>query len=172
MNTRVAVSKVTSTLVLALTLAVSASGCAGMRAAAAKRQYIDDQTKGFVYEKPRKEVWAAVRELVFEKGFELKNKGDEEGTFMGETEWKHDKTGATRYLIQLNQVDEQHCTVRFTRMVNAAEQGSNVLTIGGGSKSNSGRDLTMEWELIQRVVPDQAATISTGAESHAAANKG
>lgn len=147
-------------------------GCAGMRAATARRAYIDNRAREFVYPKPIKEVWAGVRQLFFEKGYEMKARGDEEGTFTGETEWKYDNNGgSSRYLIQVNKLDEAQCTVSLTRMDNKPQGRASVMGIqiptGGGT--NNGRDLSLEWELIQRVVPDVAKAIRSDADTEAAA---
>ena len=135
-------------------------GCATFRGASARHEYIESQSKAFVFAKPAGEVWPAARQLLFEKGYEVKNTG-EGGSLTAESEWKYDGKNRSRYLVQVNKVDESHCKVVFTKM-------------GGERKStatDSTRDVGTEWDLIQKVEPERAAEIKAEAEKRAEAAK-
>jgi uncharacterized lipoprotein len=62
-------------------------GCATLRGMGAKHEHIETQTKNYVYNQPAQSVWPAARQLLFEKGFEVKNTG-EAGMLTAESEWK------------------------------------------------------------------------------------
>jgi uncharacterized lipoprotein len=113
-----------------------------------------------VYAKPAGEVWPVARQLLFEKGYEVKNTG-EGGTLTAESEWKYDGKNRSRYLVQVNTVDPSHCKVVFTKM-----EGERKSTT-----TDSSRDVGTEWELIQRVEPERAAEIKAEAEKRAEAAK-
>jgi hypothetical protein len=138
----------------------AATGCATFRASSARHQYIESQSKDFVYAKPAGEVWPAARQILFEKGYEVKNTG-EGGTLTAESEWKYDGKNRSRYLAQVNKVDDGHCKVVFTKMEGDRKSQS----------TDSTRDVGTEWELIQKVEPERAAEIKAEAEKRAEAAK-
>jgi hypothetical protein len=136
------------------------AGCATFRGASARHQHIEGQTKDFVFAKPAGEVWPAARALLFEKGYVVKNTG-EAGALAAESEWKYDGTRRSRYLVQVNPVDEGHCKVVFTKMEGEKKSTTN----------DSSRDLGTEWELIQKVEPERAAEIKAEADKRGEAAK-
>jgi hypothetical protein len=135
-------------------------GCATFRGASARHEFIENQAKDFVFEKPAMEVWQAARQLLFEKGYEVKNTG-EAGTLTAESEWKHEDKRRSRYLIQVNPVDPGHCKVVFTRM-----EGQD-----GFKTNDSTRDVGVEWDLIQKVEPARADAIKAEADKRGEAAK-
>ncbi len=134
-------------------------GCATFRGVSARHQYIEGQTKDFVYAKAPSDVWPSARQLLFEKGYEVKNTG-EGGTLTAESEWKYDGKRRSRYLIQVTKVDDGHCKVMFTKMETEKDMSPT-----------SERDTGSEWELIQKVEPERAAEIKAEAEKRADAAK-
>jgi hypothetical protein len=136
------------------------AGCATLRGASARHQYIESQAKEFVFAKPAAQVWPAARQLLFEKGYEVKNTG-EGGTLTAESEWKYEGKNRSRYLVQVNPVDDGHCKVEFTKMEGERKSAS----------TDSSRDVGTEWDLIQKVEPERAAEIKTEAEKRAEAAK-
>ncbi len=140
-----------------LTLSLS-TGCATLRGMGAKHEHIEQQTKDYVYNQPAATVWPAARQLLFEKGFEVKNTG-EAGMMTAESEWKYEGKKRTRYLAQGTQVGDGRCRIVYTKM--ESEKGANDTT----------RDLALEWELIQRVEPDRATQIKAEAEHKGEAAK-
>jgi uncharacterized lipoprotein len=150
----------TISLVGLLLVINAAAGCATLRGASARHQYIESQAKEFVFAKPAAAVWPAARQLLFEKGYEVKNTG-EGGTLTAESEWKYDGKNRSRYLIQVNPVDDGHCKVEFTKL-----EGDRK-----SSTTDSARDVGMEWELIQKVDSQRAAEIKAEAEKRAEAAK-
>ena len=134
-------------------LCLLAFGCAAMRAASARNAYIKEQTEKFVYDKPLEQVWPEARVMLFEAGYQVKDTG--EGATTLETEWKYDSGSKYRYLVMgLDQGGK--CQVRFTKAYQS----------GGKHKSTgSSRDWSMEFRLIKRVEPKQAAKIRADAES-------
>jgi hypothetical protein len=136
------------------------AGCATFRGISAKHQYIESQAKEFVFAKSASEVWPAARQLLFEKGYTVKNTG-ESGALTAESEWKYEDKRRSRYLVQVNPVDEGHCKVVFTKMEGEMNSKTN----------DSTRDVGLEWELIQKVEPERAAEIKTEADKRAEAAK-
>ncbi len=51
-------------------------GCATLRGMGAKHEHIETQTKNYVYNQSAQSVWPAARQILFEKGFEVKNTGE------------------------------------------------------------------------------------------------
>jgi hypothetical protein len=133
-------------------------GCATLRGMGAKHEHIETQTKNYVYNQSAQSVWPAARQLLFEKGFEVKNTG-EAGMLTAESEWKYENKKRTRYLAQATPVSDAQCKIVFTKM----ESDKNG--------SDTTRDLALEWELIQRVEPDRAAQIKAEAEQKGEAAK-
>jgi pyruvate/2-oxoglutarate dehydrogenase complex dihydrolipoamide acyltransferase (E2) component len=133
-------------------------GCATLRGMGAKHEHIEKQTKDYVYNQPATAVWPAARQLLFEKGFEVKNTG-EAGMLTAESEWKYEGKKRTRYLAQATPVGDTQCRIVFTKM-ESDKDGSDTT-----------RDLALEWELIQKVEPDRAAQIKTEAEQKGEAAK-
>jgi hypothetical protein len=130
-----------------------ASGCAAMRAAAARQAYINNQTSGHVYAQPVAAVWPAARQLLFEAGYQVKDTG--EGSMTLETEWLAGQNNQfTRVLAQGIAIDDTHAKVQFTR-----------LTRNANMNPESSRALDLEWELIQRADPDSASQIQTAANA-------
>lgn len=133
-------------------------GCATLRGMGAKHEHIENSTKNYVYNQPAQIVWPAARQLLFEKGYEVKNTG-EAGMMTAESEWKYENKKRTRYLAQATAVSDTQCRIVFTKM----ESDKN------GNESN--RDTALEWELIQKVEPDRAAQITAEAEAKGEAAK-
>ena len=146
--------------ILGLCVVLGATGCATIRGASARHQYIEAQAKEFVFAKPASEVWPAARQLLFEKGYEVKNTG-ESGSMTAESEWKHEDKRRSRYLVQVTAVDDGHCRVMFTRM-----EGQD-----GFKENDSTRDVGTEWELIQKIEPERATAIKTEADKRGEAAK-
>src|SRR5262249_21553987 len=128
------------------------AGCAAMRAAQVRQDYIRSQTQDFVYQRPIAEVWAAARQLLFERGYELENTG-EAGTYTAETRWKYEGTTRTRYLVQAIKLDDKSCRLNLTY----ASGSINTPDV------SSARDLDTEWLLLQQLEPDRAAQIASEA---------
>jgi len=134
-------------------------GCATFRGVSARHEYIEGQTKDYTYAKSADEVWPAARQLLFGKGYEVKNTG-ESGSLTAESEWKYEGKKRTRYLVQVTKVDDSHCKVMFTKM--ETEKDMNPI---------SERDMGTEWELIQKVEPERATEIKAEADKRAEAAK-
>jgi hypothetical protein len=135
-------------------LIVASSGCAAMRAGAARQKYINDQTQQHVYKMPITQVWPNVRTLLFEQGYQSKT-SDTGGSYSLETEPKMDEKVAVRYLVQGVKIDDSSCRIEFMRM-SAGEKGTK-----------SDRDLEMEWRLLQKVDTASADQIKKQAEGEA-----
>jgi hypothetical protein len=146
--------------ILGFALLIGLGGCAAFRGASARHEYISSQTQEFVFAKGAPDVWPVARQLLFEKGFEVKNTG-EAGALTAESEWKYEDNRRTRYLIQVNPVDPGHCKVVFTKMSGQSSSKSN----------DSERDLGTEWELIQKVEPERAAAIKAEGDKRGEAAK-
>jgi hypothetical protein len=133
-------------------------GCATLKGASARHQYIEQEAQGFVFNKPASDVWPPARELLFKMGYEMKNTGE---ATTAESEWKREDDRRTRYLVQVTPVDAGHCKVQFTKMTAYSK----------ASGTDSERDVGTEWELIQKVEPERATAIKTEADKRGEAAK-
>ena len=113
-------------LVPALLAMVSmASGCAAMRAASARNSYVKNQTENLVISKPLDSVWPSVQQVIFAKGFQLKQSAAV-AAYSLETEMQYNSSGngsvGTRYLVQGTKVDDNNCKVTFTAFTERSGQ--------------------------------------------------
>jgi hypothetical protein len=140
------------------------TGCAALNAAGARHQVIRSSTADHVYKAPLPAVWPEARQLLFEKGYEVRDTGESAQRTL-ETEWKYEEGARTRYLVQGIDVDGRTSRVRFssTRQVKT--------TNGTWTSGIADRDLWLEWELLRRVDPTAAAEIQARADNAAAASR-
>jgi hypothetical protein len=141
---------------LSVTLIALLVGCAAMRGATARRKHIEDATRGYVYNRPVDQVWGQARQLLFERGYTVRDSG-EGGTHQAETEWKHDGNRRVRYLLSGMPVGDDKAQVQFTRSEEQRDKGE-------WSSLDTERDLDIEYELLKRVEPEQASVIEADAE--------
>jgi len=143
-------------LSLLTALVIAGGSCEALRAGAAKSSYIDDQTRQHVYAQSIAQIWPGVRQLLFERGFEVRD-SDVAGSFAIETAPSLGYDGKTRvdYLILGTKISEASCRVEFTKR----ETGPTGI--------RSQRDLDLEWVLLQRVDPQSAARIESEANEAA-----
>ncbi len=148
-------SKILSAVAVA---AVLVSGCAAMRAAQAKNDYLKAQTQNLVIAQPLEQVWPSVQRVVFAHGYQLKQTSSL-GAFSMETESKYESSNtgsvAKRYLIQ-GFTAEGGSRVTFTYF---AERSSNT-----GTSTDSGRDWKLEYELLKIVDPQRAEQLDAEGE--------
>lgn len=137
--------------------ALSTTGCAGMRAAAAKSKFIENAVQQHTYEKPCNEIWGAARTMLFARDFQVKSADAAAGLTL-ETEWKTQANGnmvsSTRYLFQGSAPAPEQCQVSAT----AATKNQN-----GNTAMN--RDWRMEWDLLKQVDIQAAQRIETDANA-------
>jgi len=128
-----------------------------MRGAAARRKHIEDATHGHVYNRPVGHVWGQARQLLFERGYTVRDTG-EGGSYQAETEWKQEgQDRRVRYLLSGLPAGDEKAQVQFTRSEEQRDKGSWM-------SLDTGRDLDMEYELIKRVEPEQASVIEADAD--------
>lgn len=154
-------------------------GCA----AAQRDSFIHQEVSDYVYELPAREVWPHAKALLAEEGYAFK---EAPNRFLLTTEWQEEMGGSqiaasyTRYLVEAVPLGRGQCRVRFIR---------NSVTMGGGPgvvegkryradarsyaqgqhrnvSTNAGsRDLHMEWLLLRRAAPQDAAELQSLAEA-------
>jgi hypothetical protein len=130
---------------LALSLVVmSVTGCAGMRAAAARSKHIQNAVMGHTYQKPCNEIWAAARTMLFARDFQVKSADAAAGLTL-ETEWKFEGNGnggggSSRYLFQGSSPTPTSCQVQATRAFKN-QQGQTSMN----------RDWAMEWDVLKQI---------------------
>ncbi|HET7544171.1 MAG TPA: hypothetical protein VFK05_30080 [Polyangiaceae bacterium] len=146
-----------SSVLLACLLGVGSLGsvgCASMRAAGAKHHYIESQTESHVYDKPLNAVWPEARQLLFAKGYSVKDTD----ASAAETEWKTTSDSfRNRLLLTGMPVDERTCKVQIMKEEQQRMDGK-------WSTGSTERDLGLEWELLRKVSPDNAQKIEQEAE--------
>jgi hypothetical protein len=139
----------------ALTLLVAlGSGCASLRASGARHRYVEQQTEAHVYDKPMSTVWPQARQILFEKGFSVKDTD----ASTAETEWLQKDQHRQRYLLSGTPVDDASCRIEFMRH----EQS---LRNGNWEDDGTDRDLGLEWKLIEKASPDAAKKIEADADA-------
>ena len=140
---------------LILVGACSLGGCAAMRAAGAKHEYIEQKVQSHTYDKPLSVVWPQARQLLFSEGFEVKDTDASNA----ETEWKYEGSYRKRYLVSGIAVGKNKCQVQFTKSESQKKSG------GGWYDPDTARDLGLEWDLLKKVSPDRASKIEAEAEA-------
>jgi hypothetical protein len=169
-----------------LSLGVFGSGCAGMRAASARKAYLQSQSDVMVYEQPLEQVWPMARQVLFERGYTIADAPatgapvsvtinvSKDGTaaaapaassYMLETQAKWESnnvaTRSTRYLAQGMVAGQNKSRVLFTKH----EQVTNNV----GTHNTSERDYELEFELFKRLEPSKSATLEAEASQRAQA---
>ena len=125
-------------------------GCASMRAASAERTARDRAVRAYLHASPNDTVMASSRKILFEQGFEVNDSTD---TVL-QTAWIADRDGESRYLVTITEVQAGKKRVEMTQnFVSATNQRSTI------------RDLVMEYELIKRIAPQDAAKIDADARA-------
>ena len=136
-------------------LALSSTGCAGMRAAAARNKFIENAVMGHTYQRPCNDIWGAARTMLFARDFQVKSADAAAGLTL-ETEWKIAQNGnsmsSARYLFQGSAPSPTSCQVSATRAAKS-QQGSTSMN----------RDWQMEWDLLKQVDIEAAQRIETDA---------
>ena len=144
-------------LVAMAIVAMSISGCAAMRAAAARDKFIQNAVMGHTFQQPCGQLWAAARTMLFARDFQVKSADAAAGLTL-ETEWKTSANGnmvsSTRYLFQGMAPSPESCQVQAT----AATKNQN-----GNTQMN--RDWRMEWDLLKQVDITSAQRIETDAQA-------
>jgi len=125
-------------------------GCASMRAASAERNARDRAVRAYLHTNPNDTLMAASRKILFEQGFEVNDSTD---TVL-QTAWIADRGGESRYLVTITEVRPGQKRVEMTQNFVSAENQRSTL-----------RDLVMEYELIKRVAPRDAAKIDADARA-------
>lgn len=134
---------------------VSLVGCASLRASGARHRYIESKTESHVYDKALASVWPEARQLLFAKGYSVKDTD----ASSAETEWK--KTGddfRNRILLTGTPLSDSSCKVQF--MKEEQQRGES-----GWRSNGAERDLGLEWELIRKVSPEVADQIQQEADA-------
>jgi arginine/ornithine N-succinyltransferase beta subunit len=144
-------------LVAMAIVAMSISGCAAMRAAAARDKFIQNATMGHTYNQPCGQIWAAARTMLFARDFQVKSADAAAGLTL-ETEWKTSANGnmvsSTRYLFQGSAPSPETCQVQATAATKN-QQGNTSMN----------RDWRMEWDLLKQVDITSAQRIETDAQA-------
>ena len=136
-------------------LALSSTGCAGMRAAAARNKLIENAVMGHTYQRPCNDIWGAARTMLFARDFQVKSADAAAGLTL-ETEWKitqnANSMSSSRYLFQGSAPSPTSCQVSATRAAKN-QQGSTSMN----------RDWQMEWDLLKQVDIESAQRIEVDA---------
>ena len=144
-------------LVVMAMVAMSISGCAAMRAAAARDRFIQNAVMGHTFQQPCGQLWAAARTMLFARDFQVRSADAAAGLTL-ETEWKTQANGnmisSTRYLFQGSAPSPETCQVQATAATKN-QQGNTSMS----------RDWRMEWDLLKQVDIGTAQRIETDARA-------
>lgn len=155
------------------------AGCA----AAQRESFIQQEVGEYVYERPASEVWPHAKALLEEEGYSYK---EAPNGFLLATEWQEEMSGSkiaasfTRYLVEAVPLGPSRSRIRFLRNTMTMGGGPGVVEgkrhvqdarayaqghfLGGTRTAAGSRDLRMEWLLMRRAAPDDAAELQTVAE--------
>lgn len=147
-----------SFLYLFLLALINVSGCAGIRGAAAKSNYIKAEAQNHVYETSLVKLWPEVRSYLFEAGYVTRTTDDSQLVLL-ETDWKDEvahgaQAGSSRILVQGIDLDGDRSQLVFKKQSKSAEGSMGV-----------SRAWKMEWTLIQRIEPEEANQIEAQANA-------
>lgn len=147
-------------LLVALMFMLFAFGCgANYNRAALKDRYISEQVNSFVFHTNFERVWAEARSLLFIQGYQVRDSGN---GYTVETELVRTQYGdMRRYLVTGYPNQDGTSTVRF----NYFEEGPS--DINNMPRTESGRDLVLETELIKSLEPNVWSKIVSDAEVYA-----
>lgn len=138
---------------IVLGLVIATSGCAAMRASAARQKHIEDTVTAYTYQQSCGEVWSTARTMLFGQDYQVKSADAAAGLTL-ETEWKSLSGGTSaRYMFQGKQPTDDSCKVVATKA-----------TKDQAGKTSTVRDWNIEWDLLQQVDTVAAANIKTDAE--------
>lgn len=141
-----------------LTLA-SFSGCAALRAAAAKNAAIQRSVTSHTYNKACNEMWGAARNILFSQNYTVKS-ADAIGGLTLETEWRYDSNSGTngssssRYMIQGQAPTPTTCQIVATKAIRGAQGNTHME-----------RDWQLEWTILQQTDTAEATRIETEANA-------
>ncbi len=141
-------------------VAFSSLACAGMQRAADRQRIIENRTRNYVYNMPCTQIIPETRQLLFNRGYSVKNTG--EGAKSIETEWRFNnaRNERSRYLIQaIDRDGNSRCAIRANRSF------EDLRTNTTNPNIRSGRDLDFEWYILQEVAPADAANIRQEADA-------
>ncbi len=160
--------------VMALSLVTA---CAGP----SRETFLQEKAGEFMFNKPLKEVWPHVKTLLREDGYSWQ---DNPSQAFIRTEFKEDtgssamSTSSTRYSVEGYAIDVGHSRVRIMRnsVAGAGTEGmgdprAQATAYAGpnagraAGTASASRDLKMEWRLIQRASPEQAAQLEAEADA-------
>lgn len=174
---------------LVVGLALVSSGCLRRFVATESRYLLASR---YVFDRPVEEVWPAVREVLKEDGFSLR---ESEKSFEIVSEWREETASSwhlgtrSRYLVLAERLEADRCIIRFVRVstlppgtddyqrmgprafTKMAVDGRRNLSREGAYGSYAGgtmarRDLKMEWKVLEKVRPDIAAQSDAEIERH------
>lgn len=168
MNTALRSPLVRPLLLLASAL-VLASGCAASK----RDNYVRERAGEHVYGLPPAELYRHATDLLKSKGYSLRENAE---SLQAVSEWKQDGGGSniatawSAYQVAVRPVSPTSATVVFYKQNRVAQaQGLNESRTGGDrnqagtTSASGGRDLAMEWELLQRADPATAETLQAQA---------
>jgi uncharacterized lipoprotein len=154
---------------LLLAVASLATGCAAAR----REAYLQEKATQHVYRQPIAEVWPQVRSFLKEKDLPLR---EAPGSYEISTDWhmvgapSSLGTNYVRYLVRGKQPTPAQCTVEIFKQ-NRTESGQGPVDPNTGERQSLGTDTTnlvrdreLEWELLQRLAPEDAKALREGAE--------
>lgn len=146
-------------LAFALVLCVFSFGCASMRHASIKENYIHQQMANYAYKTNINNLLSAARALLFRYGYQVRGPGR---GYQMETEWGYTDTEGTfrRYLVTAYQNADGTNSIHFDFIEETQNEGHPPYT-------TSGRDYAMEYELLRSIDSQGWAAVEKAAEAYA-----
>ncbi len=133
-------------------------GCASLRHAGYRDQYISAQLQDYVYTTNFAEAWGKARVLLFESGYQVRDSGN---GYNVETEWGWTSDNERRrYLVSAYAVNNNGYVIHFDYVNETINSGTSPYV-------KSGRDYDMEYELLKRVNFNQWRQIESDATRYA-----
>ncbi|MBO4351204.1 MAG: hypothetical protein J6A01_09705 [Proteobacteria bacterium] len=146
-------------LALVLVLSCFSFGCASLRHASYKENYIHQQMDSYAYQTNINNLWSSARTLLFHHGYRVRGPGN---GYQMETDWGYTDTDDTfrRYLVTAYQNNDGTNAIHFDYFEETRHEGQPLYT-------TSGRDYAMEYELLRMVDSQGWAAVESAAEAYA-----
>ena len=144
---------------LAVALCSLSMGCAALRQASYKEDYIHQQMQNYAYHTSMDNLWSAARTLLFKHGYYVR-----EGRhgYQMETDWAigDRSTVLRRYLVTGYQNADGSNSIHF-------DYYEEIQNPGNPPYTRSDRDYELEYELLRMIDSQSWAQVENAAESYA-----
>lgn len=139
---------------LPLLLVLVLGGCQHIREQEERREYIHEKTKQHRYDRSCNQLGSDIEKVVSREGYDPEKREEDEYACPRLT---RKESGPPGYIVRLYPNDSHDCRIEVL-----ATETNQCLNI-----RKNGRDLELEWKVLQEVNPERADEIRANADRHA-----